>query len=138
MEFSEIISNSEFGFTDLVKDYSGCDNKVLLKYYRLNEKGKLKIHPKFLSQPDLFEYDKNKLIDKLHDRDYVIINGKLLMKILSERDTYDYGEIKDNFIKEKIGIRKSRIFFIRNSVIRNEKIREEIIVKILNSIITVK
>jgi hypothetical protein len=138
IEFTEVVNNSEFGFTDLVKDYSGSDNKVLLKYYRLNEKGKLKIHPKFLSQSDLLEYDKKVLIDKLHDKDCVIINGKPLMKILSGGDTYDYGEINNNSVKEKIGIRNSKIIFIRNSVMRNGNQREEIIAKILDALKTVE
>ncbi len=136
IEFDEIINHSEFGFTDLVKDYSGSDNKVLLKYYRLNEKGKLKIHPNYLQDPDLLEHDKKILINKLHDINYTIVNGKPLMKILSGRDNYDYGEITDKLTKEKIGIKNSRIIFIRNSVIRSEKKREEIIEKILNSLKT--
>ena len=37
-DFDKIIESSVFGFTDLVKDYSGNDNKVLQKYFKLDEK----------------------------------------------------------------------------------------------------
>jgi len=47
IEFDTIMSNSSFGFTDLVKDYSGNDNKVLKKYFKTVE-DKIKVDFKYL------------------------------------------------------------------------------------------
>lgn len=137
IEFEKIINSSVFGFTDLVKDYSGNDNKVLQKYYRLNERNKIKVNPKYLTKPKLLIRDINSLISKLHNKNYVIINGKPLMKILSGKDNLEYGIIENENLLQTIGIENSKIIFMRNTVIRNAKTRQEVenkIIKILKII----
>lgn len=130
-QFDKIIDSSIFGFTDLVKDYSGNDNKVLQKYFRLNERNRIKINPKYLTKPELLKHDLNSLISKLHNKEYVIINGKPLMKILSGKDNFEYGIIENKNLLQSIGIENSKIIFIRNTVIRNAKTRQEVENKII-------
>jgi hypothetical protein len=130
-DFEKIIESSDFGFTDLVKDYSGNDNKVLQKYFKLNEKNKININPKYLIKPELLKHDIDSLISKLHDKNYVIINGKPLMKILCGKDNFEYGIIENKKILQSIGIKNSKLIFMRNTVIRNAKTRQEVETKII-------
>ena len=116
----------------MVKDYSGGDNKVLQKYYRLNSRNKISIHPDYLSNENSLQRDLQSLVSKLHNKDYIIINGKPLMKIISGSDRWEYGLICEKSAINKIGIQNSRIIFIRNTVIRNVNERESIINKISN------
>jgi hypothetical protein len=62
-DFEELMATSEFGFTDIVKDYSGNDNKVLSKYFYPTN-GRIKVDFKKLKNESLFNKDKYILLIK--------------------------------------------------------------------------
>ena len=75
----------------------------------------------------LFENDKNDLINKIKNVDYIIFNGSPITKLILGSDKFDYGLIRNIELLKNVGLSNSNVIYARNTVIRdnNERLNIE-------------